>query len=168
MLRDDKNYLCLRLDLKEEFPALRFVRRFSPDGALYFGPYHRGRRMARETLKVMKEVFGVRTCKERRLAPRSRPCLEFQMEHCLGPCAGMVSAADYGQAVQEAVLFLKGKSRRLLKKLKADMEQAAANLDFERAAMLRDRMRRHHQHPGTPGHGPAQLQGSGRPGSGPG
>ena len=140
MLRDDKNYLCLRLDLKEEFPALRFVRRFSPDGALYFGPYTVAG-AARETLKVMKEVFGVRTCKERRLAPRSRPCLEFQMEHCLGPCAGMVSAADYGQAVQEAILFLKGKSRPLLKKLKADMDQAAANLDFERAATLRDRIR---------------------------
>ncbi len=140
MLRDDKNYLCLRLDLKEEFPALRFVRRFSPDGALYFGPYTVAG-MARETLKVMKEVFRVRTCKERRLAPRSRPCLEFQLQHCLGPCAGMVSAADYGQAVQEAVLFLKGKSGALLKKLKADMEQAAAHLDFERAAVLRDRLR---------------------------
>ncbi len=140
MLRDDKNYLCLRLDLKEEFPALRFVRRFHPDGALYFGPYTVAG-AARETLKVMKEVFRVRTCKERRLAPRSRPCLEFQMQHCLGPCAGMVSAADYGQAVQEAILFLKGKSRPLLKKLKADMEEAAANLDFERAATLRDRIR---------------------------
>ena len=140
MLRDDKNYLCLRLDLQEEFPALRFVRRFSPDGALYFGPYTVAG-MARETLKVMKEVFRVRTCKERRLAPRSRPCLEFQLQHCLGPCAGMVSAADYGQAVQDAVLFLKGKSRPLLKKLKAGMEEAAAHQDFERAAGLRDRMR---------------------------
>jgi excinuclease ABC subunit C len=140
MLRDDKNYLCLRLDLKEEFPALRFVRRFSPDGALYFGPYTVAG-AARETLKVMKEVFQVRTCKERRLAPRSRPCLEFQMQHCLGPCAGMVSAADYGQAVQEAILFLKGKSRPLLKKLKADMDEAAARQDFERAASLRDRLR---------------------------
>jgi excinuclease ABC subunit C len=140
MLRDDKNYLCLRLDLKEEFPALRFVRRFQPDGALYFGPYTVAG-AARETVKVMKEVFGVRTCKERRLAPRSRPCLEFQMQRCLGPCAGQVDAADYGQAVQEAILFLKGKSRPLLRKLKADMEQAAVQLDFERAAGLRNRIR---------------------------
>jgi excinuclease ABC subunit C len=139
MLRDDKNYLCLRLDLKEEFPALRFVRRFNPDGAVYFGPFTAAT-MARETLKVMKEVFRVRTCRERRLAPRSRPCLEFQLEHCLGPCAGMVSAADYGQAVQEAVLFLKGKSRSLLKKFRAEMEEAAAQLDYERAAVLRDRL----------------------------
>src|SRR5208337_1099587 len=140
MLRDDKNYLCLRLDLQEEFPALRFVRRFSPDGALYFGPYTVAG-MARETLKVMKEVFQVRTCKERRLAPRSRPCLEFQLQHCLGPCAGMVNSEDYGKAVQEAVLFLKGNSRMLIKKLKEEMEQAAAHHDFERAAGLRDRIR---------------------------
>jgi excinuclease ABC subunit C len=139
-LRDDKNYLCLRLDLKEDFPTLRFVRRFHPDGALYFGPYASAG-MARETLKVMKQAFGVRTCKERRLAPRSRPCLEYQLAHCLGPCAGLVSQAAYRQAVAEAVLFLKGKGGNLLKRLKANMAQAAAGLDFERAAILRDRVK---------------------------
>jgi excinuclease ABC subunit C len=139
MLRDDKNYLCLRLDLKESFPALRFVRRFNPDGALYFGPYASAG-MARETLKVMKQAFGVRTCKERRLSLRSRPCLEYQLAHCLGPCAGCVSDAAYHQAVQEAVLFLKGTGKGLLKRLKVQMEQAAADLDFERAAVLRDRI----------------------------
>jgi excinuclease ABC subunit C len=139
MLRDDKNFLCLRLDPKEEYPALRFVRRFQADGALYFGPFTAAA-LARETLKVMQEVFRVRTCKERRLAPRSRPCLEFQLEHCLGPCTGKVSAADYGKAVQEAVQFLQGKSRSLLQKLKTEMDQAAANLEFERAAGLRDRL----------------------------
>jgi excinuclease ABC subunit C len=140
MLRDDKNYLCLRLDLKESFPALRFVRRFHPDGAVYFGPYASSG-MARETLKVMKQAFGVRTCKERRLATRSRPCLEYQLAHCLGPCAGLVSEAAYRQAVAEAVLFLKGKGGNLVKRLKARMDQAAADLDFERAATLRDRIK---------------------------
>jgi excinuclease ABC subunit C len=140
MLRDDKNYLCLRLDLKESFPALRFVRRFHPDGALYFGPYASAG-MARETLKVMKQAFGVRTCKERRLAPRSRPCLEYQLAHCLGPCAGRVTEGAYRQAVQEAVLFLKGKGGNLLKRLKAEMAQASEDLDFERAAVLRDRVK---------------------------
>ncbi|MEJ2672623.1 MAG: excinuclease ABC subunit UvrC, partial [Deltaproteobacteria bacterium] len=139
MLRDDKNYLCLRLDLKERFPALRFVRRFHPDGALYFGPYASAG-MARETLKVIKQAFGVRTCKERRLGHRSRPCLEYQLAHCLAPCTGCVSEAAYRQAVQEAVLFLKGKGRGLVKKLKGQMEQAASELDFERAATLRDRI----------------------------
>ncbi len=140
MLRDDKNYLCLRLDLQETFPALRFVRRFQPDGALYFGPYASAG-MARETLKVMKQAFGVRTCKERRLAPRSRPCLEYQLTHCLGPCAGLVTEAVYRQAVAEAILFLKGKGGHLLKRLKARMAKAAADLDFERAAVFRDRIK---------------------------
>jgi excinuclease ABC subunit C len=140
MLRDDKNYLCLRLDLKESFPALRFVRRFHPDGALYFGPYASAG-MARETLKVMQQAFGVRTCKERRLAPRSRPCLEYQLAHCLGPCAGLVSEEAYRQAVAEAVLFLKGKGGNLLKRLKVQMGEAAAEMDFERAVHLRDRIK---------------------------
>ena len=156
MLRDDKNYLCLRLDLKEEFPALRFVRRFSPDGALYFGPYTVAG-MARETLKVMKEVFRVRTCKERRLAPRSRPCLEFQLQHCLGPCAGMVNSEVYGQAVQEAVLFLKGHSRMLIKKLKGGDGAGRGALRLRTGRGAAGPHPGHHQHPGTPGHGPAQL-----------
>jgi len=139
MLRDDKNYLCLRLNLKEEYPALRFVRRFHADGALYFGPYSSAT-MARETLKVMKRAFKLRTCKESRLAPRSRPCLEYQLEQCLAPCAGMVDCASYRQAAQEAVQFLKGRGRNLVKQLKAQMAEAAADLEFEKAAMIRDRI----------------------------
>jgi excinuclease ABC subunit C len=139
MLRDDKNYLCLRLNLKEAFPGLRFVRRFNPDGALYFGPYASATQ-ARETLKVMKHAFGVRTCKERRLPARSRPCLEYQVGQCLGPCAGLVTPEVYAQAVAEAAQFLKGRGRNLLKQLKGRMDEAAARLDFERAALLRDRM----------------------------
>jgi excinuclease ABC subunit C len=139
LLRDDKNLLCLRLNLGEEFPGLRFVRRFAADGALYFGPYASAG-LARETLKVMKQVFGVRTCKVRRLMPRSRPCLEFQLGHCLGPCAGQVSREDYGRAVADLVLFLKGRGRNLVKKLQAEMKEAAARLDFETAARWRDRL----------------------------
>jgi excinuclease ABC subunit C len=139
MLRDDKNFLCLRLNLKEDFPALKFVRRFHADGALYFGPYSSAG-MARETLKVMKRAFKLRTCRESRLALRSRPCLEYQLEQCLAPCAGLVDGATYRQAAQEAIQFLKGRGRNLLKQLKAQMAAAAANLEFEKAATLRDRI----------------------------
>jgi len=139
MLRDDKNYLCIRLNLKEEYPTLRFVRRFHADGALYFGPYSSAS-MARETLKVMKRAFKLRTCKESRLAPRSRPCLEYQLEQCLAPCAGMVDCDSYRRAAREAVQFLKGRGRNLMQQLKAQMAEAAANLEFEKAAMLRDRI----------------------------
>jgi excinuclease ABC subunit C len=139
VLRDDKNFLCLRLNLKEEFPALRFVRRFAPDGALYFGPYATAGHV-RETLKVMKQAFGLRSCKERPFARRSRPCLNAQLGRCLAPCAGQVTQEAYGQAVQEAVQFLKGRGQQVVKRLKDDMAQAAATLDFERAAVLRDRI----------------------------
>lgn len=138
-LRDDKNFLCLRINMQEAFPALRFVRRFAADGALYFGPYTSSIAV-RETLKVIKQVFGLRTCKERRFAPRTRPCLEGQMGRCLAPCAGGVAAEDYQRVVQQAVQFLRGRGRNLLRSLKEEMNQAAANLDFERAALLRDRM----------------------------
>ena len=112
MLRDDKNY-CLRLDLKETFPALRFVRRFNPDGALDFGPYASGG-MARQTLKVMKQAFGVRTCKERRLAPRSRPCLEYQLAHCLS-APGWWTRPLTARRCPKLSCLLKGKGGNLLK-----------------------------------------------------
>jgi excinuclease ABC subunit C len=138
-LRDDKNFLCLRINLKEAFPALRFVRRFANDGALYFGPYTSSGAV-RETIKVMKQVFGIRTCKERRFAPRTRPCLEGQMGRCLAPCAGGMTEEAYRRVVHQAVQFLKGRSRNLLRSLKEEMAQAAADLDFEKAALWRDRI----------------------------
>ncbi|MDI6855106.1 MAG: excinuclease ABC subunit UvrC [Deltaproteobacteria bacterium] len=138
-LRDDKNFLCLRLNLKEDFPALRLVRRFVRDGALYFGPYASAGHL-RETLKVMKQAFGLRTCKERPFRRRSRPCLNGQLGRCLAPCAGQVSREDYGKAVAEAVQFLRGRGRQVLSRLKEEMAEAAAELDFERAATLRDRI----------------------------
>ncbi|OGP71442.1 MAG: hypothetical protein A2Z73_03150, partial [Deltaproteobacteria bacterium RBG_13_60_28] len=94
----------------------------------------------RETLKVMKRAFKLRTCKEKNVAPRSRPCLEYQLEQCLAPCAGLVSREAYRQAAQEAALFLKGRGRNLVKQLKAQMAEAAAHLEFEKAATLRDRI----------------------------
>ena len=121
-LRDDKNFLCLRLNLKEPFPALRFVRRFANDGALYFGPYTSSGAV-RETIRVMKQVFGLRTCKERRFAPRTRPCLEGQMGRCLAPCAGGVSEDDYRRMLHQAVLFLRGRGRNLLRSLKLEMDR---------------------------------------------
>lgn len=138
-LKDDKNFLCLRLDLGEDFPALRFVRRFAPDGALYFGPYAHAAQ-ARETVRLMRQVFGLRTCKGSRLVPRSRPCLNAQVGRCLGPCAGLVSREDYRRAVLQAVQFLKGRGRSLLAALKREMEAAAEALEFEKAARLRDRI----------------------------
>jgi len=138
-LRDDKNFLCLRLDLHEPVPRLSLVRRFAPDGARYFGPYTSGTAV-RELVKFMKKAFRLRSCRDRGVPKRSRPCLNYQIGQCLAPCCGKVSLEDYGRAAREALLFLQGKGKQLRQELTAQMEQAAAELRFEEAAVLRDRL----------------------------
>ena len=138
-LRDDKNFLCLRLNLKDPAPRLALVRRFAPDGARYFGPYTSSATV-RELLKFMKRVFRLRSCRDRGVPKRARPCLNYQLGQCLAPCCGLVSLAEYQQAAQEALLFLQGKGKQLRRELAGKMHQAAADLRFEEAAGLRDRL----------------------------
>ena len=138
-LRDDKNFLCLRLDLHEPVPRLSLVRRFAPDGARYFGPYTSGSAV-RELVKFMKKAFRLRSCRDRGVPQRSRPCLHYQIGQCLAPCCGKVSLEDYRQAARQALLFLQGQGKQLRQELTAQMEQAAAELRFEEAAVLRDRL----------------------------
>ncbi len=138
-LRDDKNFLCLRLDLNEPLPRLALVRRFAPDGARYFGPFTSGAAV-RELVKFMKRVFRLRSCRDRGVPKRSRPCLNYQIGQCLGPCCGLVTPEEYRRAAREALLFLQGKGKDLRRELAARMQQAAADLRFEEAAVLRDRL----------------------------
>ena len=139
LLRDDKNYLALRIDTREEYPRLGLVRQIKKDGALYFGPFASAHAV-RETLKVVNRVFRLRQCSGSTFRKRQRPCLNFQMGRCLGLCARTVSPEEYGRVVEEAVLFLKGRTRDLQERLRGGMERAAAALEFERAAMYRDRL----------------------------
>ena len=90
VLRDDKNYLSIRIDPRDPYPRLDIVRRFQKDGALYFGPYTSAR-AARDTLKYLHQLFPLRLCKGKKLIPRERPCLNHSMGQCLGACAGKVS-----------------------------------------------------------------------------
>ncbi len=138
-LRDDKNFLCLRLDLKDPAPRLALVRRFAPDGARYFGPYTSSAAV-RELLKFMKRVFRLRSCRDRGVPKRARPCLNYQLGQCLAPCCGLVSLEEYHQAAQEALLFLQGRGKKLRRELAEKMHQAAADLRFEEAAGFRDRL----------------------------
>ncbi|UCE83886.1 MAG: excinuclease ABC subunit UvrC [Deltaproteobacteria bacterium] len=140
VLRDDKRYLVLRLDQKEEYPRLTLVRRIRKDGALYFGPYASAQAV-RQTLKVLHGMFPLRQCKGRKLQQRERPCLNHQMGRCMGLCTGTVSPDDYGPVVEQAVLFLKGRTQDLQKRLQEEMEKAAEALEFEKAAMYRDRLK---------------------------
>lgn len=140
VLRDDKNYLSIRLDPRDPYPRLDIVRRFQKDGALYFGPYPSAR-AARDTLKYLHQLFPLRLCKGKRLIERERPCLNFSMGQCLGACAGKVSREDYLKMVEEVELFLEGKTDVLQKQLKLRMQEAADALHFELAAFYRDRLR---------------------------
>ncbi|MEJ5347731.1 MAG: excinuclease ABC subunit UvrC [Desulfosoma sp.] len=139
VLRDDKNYPALRLDPREPYPRLSVVRRFENDGALYFGPYHAAHAL-RETLKVLHRVFPLRLCKSPKLMPRDRPCLNYSLGRCLGACAGKVTQEEYRRMVDEAILFLQGKTDKLQNLLRERMQQAADALDFEKAAYYRDRL----------------------------
>jgi len=139
ILRDDKNYPCLRIDLRDPYPRLEIVRRFRSDGALYFGPYHSAHSV-RETLKMLNQLFPLRQCKSKNLVARERPCLNYSLGRCLGACAGKVNQEQYAKVVEEVVLFLQGKTEILQQQLRQQMEQAAKTLDFERAAFYRDRL----------------------------
>ncbi|HHP51520.1 MAG TPA: excinuclease ABC subunit UvrC [Moorella mulderi] len=139
-LRDDKSYPYLRITVQEEFPRLEITRLLLPDGSRYFGPYVNAGAL-RETLRVLRSFFPLRTCRSTPLEGRERPCLNFHIKRCSAPCAGYIDARAYRELVEGLVLFLEGKGESLIKKLKKEMEEAAAKWEFERAAMLRDRIR---------------------------
>ncbi|MBI4966118.1 MAG: excinuclease ABC subunit UvrC [Desulfomonile tiedjei] len=140
-LRDDKSFFSLRLNVSHPFPRLTLVRtqRVKPDGERYFGPYSSARD-ARITLNFIRRLFPLRQCTERQLATCKRPCLNCQMKRCLCPCAGKVDPEEYARMVQGVTLLLQGRSEDLIKSLKRGMEEAAADLRFEEAARIRDRL----------------------------
>jgi excinuclease ABC subunit C len=137
--RDDKSYYHLRIDLAQPFPRFELVRRPRKDGATCFGPYPSSA-AARETLRFLQSLFPLRTCRDREMKIRRRPCLEHQIRRCLAPCAGLVEEAAYRELVRDAVAFMEGRENALIADLKSRMAQAAENLQFEAAAALRDRM----------------------------
>jgi excinuclease ABC subunit C len=139
-LKDDKNYLVLRLDPEAEWPRLEVVRRLDDDGAYYFGPYHSAT-SCREALRVVNRHFQLRTCTDHVLHNRRRPCLQYQIKRCPGPCVLPVSREAYGDQVRDVRLFLDGKSDELLDRLRGRMKEAAARTDFEVAADTRDQVR---------------------------
>jgi len=140
MLRDDKSHLCLRLDRSHPWPRFEIVRRPKKDGALYFGPYTSAA-AARETIKLVRRHFKIRSCTNRFMANRVRPCLQHQMHRCLGPCVLDVNPEEYQRQVEYARLFLLGRRDELLGELTERMKEAAAKYDYERAAYLRDQVR---------------------------
>jgi excinuclease ABC subunit C len=137
ILRDDKNYPYLKLTVNEQWPRLEVVRRIKDDGAMYFGPYVPAGAMW-ETLAFIRRNFGLRPCRYRLDKPM-RPCIDYQMGRCPAPCAGLISRQEYLHAVDEVLLFLKGRRKRLLEELERKMKRFSGEMRYEEAAGLRDR-----------------------------
>ncbi|WP_454260490.1 excinuclease ABC subunit UvrC [Pseudoxanthomonas mexicana] len=136
LLRDDKSYPYVLLT-REEWPRIAFHRGARAVPGRYFGPYP-SVTAVRETLNLMQKLFRIRNCEDSVFRNRSRPCLQYQIGRCSGPCVGLVAEADYAESVRQATLFLDGRSDELTRELGAAMEQASARLEFEQAARLRD------------------------------
>jgi excinuclease ABC subunit C len=139
-LRDDKNHPYLKLSLAEEYPRLYVVRRPSEDGNAYGGPYIPAS-LARRTAALVGKLFGIRSCKETLNGARPRPCLQHQIDRCVAPCvAGICSLERYRRSCEDARLFLEGRTDEVVRRLRAQMEEAAAGERYEEAASLRDQV----------------------------
>ncbi len=138
-LRDDKNFISLRLSRTHPYPRLEVVRRVRKDGARYFGPYSSASSI-RETLGIVNRHFQLRTCTDQVMANRRRPCLQYQIKRCPAPCVYSVPQEDYQRSVEEVALFLEGKADELTAQLGGRMREAAGKLEYERAAQLRDQL----------------------------
>lgn len=138
LLRDDKTYPYLRLTCNELYPRLAITRKVKNDGALYFGPYANPAAL-RDTLRIVNKVFPLASCTIPLDKPTlDRPCVEYQIHRCLGPCAGLTTPEEYGQVATAVKLFLQGKNDDLLVLMHDAMQRYAQDLDFERAAMIRN------------------------------
>ncbi len=140
LLKDDKHYPYLRLDLREPYPRLTLARRMERDGAKYFGPYI-GATAIRQVMEEVRRFFPLRTCslKLPLKSPR-RPCMNYQIGRCKAPCAGLIPEAEYRAILSRVVDFLEGDCRELIKWLTEDMNAASARMEYEQAALLRDKI----------------------------
>ncbi|MCW3100902.1 MAG: Excinuclease subunit [Chthonomonadaceae bacterium] len=139
-LRDDKQYPYLCLTMSEPFPRLILVRRVRQDGNRYFGPYPSSRAVY-ATMELINRLFPLISCgKSFDGRPVQKPCLYHHLGQCLAPCAGLADKSEYGKAVKDVADFLDGRQEQIIKKLRLEMEEAAENLEFERAVRLRDRL----------------------------
>lgn len=138
-LKDDKSYLLVRVDRQHDFPRLRLVRRMKKDGALYLGPFAHGKAL-RRTLRYLRSRFPLRTCPDRELAERERACLYHQIGRCAAPCIGAIDREAYRALVEGALAVIRGKDEGLVDRMREQMQAAAEALEYERAAVLRDRI----------------------------
>jgi excinuclease ABC subunit C len=137
-LKDDKNYLYLKLPVTEEFPRVHYTRRVVDDGALYFGPYTSAQSL-RNTVKSIRQLLPFRTCSDD-IFKQHKVCLDFHIRRCPGPCEGRVEGEEYRARIRDVALFMEGRSDLLTRQLRGKMTRAADELDFENAARYRDQL----------------------------
>jgi len=138
-LKDDKRYPYIKITLQEDFPRILIVRSPQHDGARYFGPFTSSQAV-HQTLDVLRRLFPYRTCEREITGHDARPCLYYHIKRCTGPCIGAIDRAGYREVIDQAILFLEGRSEVVVESMARRMEQAAEALDFERAALLRDQI----------------------------
>ncbi len=141
LLKDDKHYPYLKVNLKEPFPRLEITRRMEKDGARYFGPYI-GASAVKQVIEAVRRVFPLRTCRQA-LPPKTpkRPCVNYDIRKCMAPCAGKCTEEEYRRMMAGVIHFLEGDYRPVVDQLRAEMNAAAAALRYERAAQIRDKIR---------------------------
>ncbi len=137
LLKDDKSYVALKINMNEQWPAVRLVRYRGtpePDG-IYFGPYTSAF-AARQTLDLLQRLFPLRRCSDAEFSRRNRPCLLYQMHRCAGPCGGKCSEVEYQQHLKRTIQFLRGQDKEILQELYTEMQEHSLNLEFEQAAHI--------------------------------
>ncbi|MCR4300429.1 MAG: excinuclease ABC subunit UvrC [Sulfuricaulis sp.] len=139
LLRDDKSYPYIFVSDGQKYPRIGFHRGARREKGKYFGPYPSSYGV-RETLNLMQKIFRVRQCQDSFFRNRSRPCLQYQIKRCSGPCVGLIEPERYASDVQQAAMFMEGKSQSLIRDSIEQMEQASDGQDYETAALLRDRI----------------------------
>ncbi|MFU8796094.1 MAG: excinuclease ABC subunit UvrC, partial [Dehalococcoidia bacterium] len=139
-LKDNKSFPYLRIDVNEDWPRVQITRRVEQDGARYFGPFASAGSI-RRALKLIKRLFPFRNCSRSIDGGESRPCLNYYIHRCLGPCAGAVDKREYREVIEQVILFLQGRQELVLSELNARMKDAARRMKYERAAQLRDQIR---------------------------
>lgn len=139
-LKDNKTFPYLKIGINEDWPGVYITRRIQKDGARYFGPFASASSV-RKTLKLLKKIFPFRSCSKRIEGKDSRPCLDYHIHRCLGPCIGAVGKQEYRDVINQVILFLQGKQELILRELDGKMKAAAEQLQFERAALLRDQIK---------------------------
>src|SRR2546426_7729216 len=138
-LKDDKHYPYLKIDLKEQWPRVEIAGRVHSDGARYFGPFASAGSV-RRSLDLVKKLFPWRSCTKNITGDDPRPCLEYYIHRCIGPCASLCTKEEYDTVIGQTIMFLEGRTDEIARDLRKEMQASSGALEYERAARLRDQV----------------------------